>query len=70
MKNLILAVLITLSFIFGFNTLNSQELTPNSAIETSITTDSYIYVRVYEDGAWWIYTYTQDGIYVAKCIDY
>jgi len=69
MKNLILAVVITLSFIFGFNTVNSQELSPNSAKETSITTDSYTYVRVYEDGAWWIYVYTEDGIYVSKHID-
>jgi hypothetical protein len=69
MKNLIFAVLITLSFIFGFNTVNSQELAPKPATEITSNEDSYVYVRVYENGAWWIYIYTQDGIYVAKYID-
>jgi hypothetical protein len=30
---------------------------------------NYIYVRVFEEGAWWIYVYDIDGVLIDKYID-
>ena len=64
MKNLILALVITLSFATGISTVYSK----NTAA-TEQTASGYTYVRVVEDGAIWVYVYTEDGTFVAKWIE-
>lgn len=74
MKKLILSLIVALGLVFGFSSVKasaqaSEVTNINSAnIETSIT-DNYIYVKVYENGAYWIYVYTEDGIFVTKYED-
>ena len=72
MKKLIAVSAIILSSFFGYNTVYTAETNlknnENEAnIETSV--ENYIYVKVYENGAIWVYVYTQDGIFVAKYED-
>jgi len=71
MKNLILAIAITLFSITGFATLNAAELkAPASIVSIDDYNDgTYILIKVYEDGAIWVYVYEQDGTFVSKIID-
>jgi len=64
MKNLLLAIVITLSFATGINTVYSK----NTAA-TEQTASGYTYVRVVQDGAIWVYVYTEDGTFVAKWVE-
>lgn len=75
MKKLFLSLILTLSLIFGFNSVKSAELTgkmTDSKAEYGISgygASCYIYISVYENGGWWIYVYTEDGIFVEKYED-
>lgn len=69
MKNLILALAVTLSLAFGITSVKASEIPKPEINITCENAENYIYVRVYEDGAIWVYVYTEDGIYVGKHID-
>lgn len=71
MKNLIIAIAITLLSLTGFASLNAAELkAPASVVSIDDYNDgTYILIKVYEDGAIWVYVYEQDGTFVAKVID-
>jgi hypothetical protein len=73
MKKLILSVIFTIALFAGFNAseLKASELKANEISGLSVkrtTADNYVYVKVYENGAIWTYTYTLDGIFVSKVI--
>jgi hypothetical protein len=65
MKNLILALVFTIALTFGINTVNASDFTPNAANTENIA-GVQIKVRVYEDGAIWVYVYAEDGSFVVK----
>ena len=67
MKNLILALVFTVALTFGVNTVKSSEISNNSTITENIA--AQIKVRVYEDGAIWVYVYSEDGIFVTKYLE-
>ncbi len=69
MKNFTLALIVSLSLAFGFTSVKASELPKPETNITCENSDNYIYIRVYEDGAFWIYIYTEDGIFVAKQVD-
>jgi predicted DNA binding protein len=72
MKNLILTLVFAVALTFGVNSVNSSELSSKSLSSTEITdsnTNGYIYVKVYEDGAIWVYVYSEDGAFITKYID-
>ncbi|MBE2219858.1 MAG: hypothetical protein IAE90_16735 [Ignavibacteria bacterium] len=64
MKNLLLALVITLSFATGISTVYSK----NTAA-TEQTANGYTYIKVVQDGAIWVYVYTEDGTFVTKWIE-
>jgi hypothetical protein len=64
MKNLILAIAITLSLTAGFNITYSNETSASQVVSTGLK-----YVKVSQDGAIWVYVYTEDGTFVAKWIE-
>ena len=67
MKNFTLALVLTLSLAFGFSSVKASDVTkPETSITCEAATTTYIYVRVYENGAIWVYVYTEDGIFVSK----
>ena len=68
MKNLIIALALTLSLVSGISTVNAAELTNNSATKTQAN-GAKIYIKIYEDGAIWVYVYEEDGTYVTKYIE-
>ncbi len=67
MKKFFILLGLTLSLAMGFSSGTSLSNVKPEAIETSAT--NYVYVYVYENGAIWVYIYTEDGIYVGKVID-
>lgn len=69
MKNFTLALVFTLGLAFGFTSVNASEITKPETTITCENGENYIYVRVYEDGAIWVYVYTEDGIFVGKHVD-
>jgi hypothetical protein len=71
MKNLVIAIAVTLLSLTGFATINSAELkAPVSIASVDDYNDgTYILFKVYEDGAIWVYVYEEDGTFVAKVID-
>lgn len=64
MKNLLLALVITLSLTTGINTVYS-----NDTEATHQTANSYKYVRVAQDGAIWVYVYTEEGTFITKWVE-
>lgn len=68
MKKVIITIAITLSFLTGFATVNAAE---NNISNTTVSSnaDNRVYVKVFEDGAIWVYVYEQDGSFVAKYIE-
>ncbi len=64
MKNLLLAIVITLSLSTGISTVYS-----NNTAATEQTASGYTYVKVVQDGAIWVYVYTEDGTFVTKWIE-
>lgn len=72
MKKLIAVLIIVFGSFFGYNTVYTAETNlKNTENETNVETnyENYQYVKVYENGAIWVYVYTQDGIFVAKYED-
>jgi hypothetical protein len=69
MKNFTLALIVSLSLAFGFTSVKASELTKPETNNKCEDAANYIYVRVYEAGAIWVYVYTEDGIFVAKYVD-
>jgi len=68
MKKLILSLILTLSLVFGFNSVNAAEVSNNKASSIK-KLDGLIFIRVYEEGSFWIYIYTLDGIFLSKHIE-
>jgi hypothetical protein len=67
MKNLILTLALTLSLTIGFsNTFAS--VNDNNPAQTE-SSSNRIYIKVYEDGAIWVYVYEEDGTFVNKYIE-
>jgi hypothetical protein len=69
MKNLTLALIVALSLAFGFSSAKASEIRKPETNITCETGENYIYIRVYENGAIWVYVYTEDGIFVGKHVD-
>ncbi len=67
MKKTLLTIAITLSLLTGFTTVNT--FAAANTVNTAETTGSRIYIKVYEDGAIWVYVYETDGTYVGKFIE-
>jgi hypothetical protein len=70
MKNLAIAIAVTLLSLTGFASTSAAEL-KTSIVSTIDDYDdgNYILIKVYEDGAIWVYVYEQDGTFVSKIID-
>lgn len=64
MKKLILIITITLSLVSGFSFVSAAELS-NSSAKSTTNTGRYT-IKVYENGAIWVYVYESDGTYVTK----
>ena len=67
MKKTLLTIAITLSLLTGFSTVNTFAASSN--VTTAESNGARIYIKVYEDGAIWVYVYEEDGTYVAKYIE-
>ncbi|KXK46754.1 MAG: hypothetical protein UZ05_CHB002002309 [Chlorobi bacterium OLB5] len=67
MKKILLTLALTLSLVSAA-AINTFAAELKSA-KTEQNTDSRIYIKVYEDGAIWVYVYEQDGTFVTKYID-
>lgn len=67
MRHLTLALIVAVSMIFGFNSVKASDLPVNST-ETSHSA-GYIMIKQYEDGAIWVYVYSEDGAFVAKYME-
>ena len=66
MKKIFLTLAIALSLTLGFS---SNTVFSSVQNQTTESTTGYIYVKVYEDGAIWVYVYTEDGTFVSKVIE-
>lgn len=64
MKKLILTIAITLSLVSGFSFASAAELSSSSA--TTVSSIGRYSIKVYEDGAIWVYVYESDGTFVNK----
>ena len=64
MKNLLLALVITLSLTTGISTVYS-----NNTTATEQSASGYSYVKVAQDGAIWVYVYTEDGTFITKWME-
>lgn len=67
MKKTLLTIALTLSLLTGFTTVNT--FAASNSVNTSENIDSRIYIKVYEDGAIWVYVYETDGTFITKFID-
>lgn len=67
MKKTLLTIAITLSLLTGFSTVNTFAASSN--VSTAESNGGRIYIKVYEDGAIWVYVYEEDGTFVGKIID-
>ncbi len=67
MKKTLLTIAITLSLLTGFSTVNT--FAASSKVTTAESNGARIYIKVYEDGAIWVYVYEEDGTYVSKYIE-
>lgn len=68
MKNLILTLVFTVALTLGINSVNASDFSSNST-NTAISNGSQIKVKVYEDGAIWVYVYSEDGSFITKYLD-
>ena len=67
MKNLILTIIFALAALTMFTASESKaSVLTNGQSSLQVSGDTYVYVKVCENGVWFIYTYTTDGIFVAK----
>ncbi|HAX49749.1 MAG TPA: hypothetical protein PK605_14940 [Ignavibacteria bacterium] len=67
MKKTLLTLALTLSLVTGFTTVSTF-----AAVNTANTTQnngSRVFIKVYEDGAIWVYVYTEDGTFVTKYVE-
>jgi hypothetical protein len=64
MKKLILTIAITLSLVSGFSIVSAAEM--NNTTSSATTSTGRYSIKVYEDGAIWVYVYESDGTYVTK----
>lgn len=70
MKTLIFALILSVSSILFTNTgISAEKYNQYSEISQESSSTNYIYRKVYEDGAIWVYVYTEDGIFVAKYVE-
>lgn len=67
MRNLVLSLVVAVSIIFGINTVNASEVNNNNVVTES--TNQQIKVRQYEDGAIWVYVYSEDGAFITKYVE-
>lgn len=67
MKKIFLTIALTLSLISAA-AVNTFAAELKSAV-TEQNTGSRIYIKVFEDGAIWVYVYEEDGTFVAKYIE-
>lgn len=67
MKKILLTIAITLSLLTGFTSVNT--FAASNTVNTAETISARVYIKVYEDGAIWVYVYEQDGTYVGKFIE-
>jgi|GEM_PF-1901270 len=67
MKKILLTIIFTIVFLIGFNVTESKaSVLSDGQISLQSSNDTYVYIKVYENGIWWIYTYTTDGLFVSK----
>ncbi len=64
MKNLLTALVITLSLASGFSIVSAAG-SSNTSSTTATSTSRYT-IKVFENGAIWVYVYEEDGTFVAK----
>jgi len=70
MKKILLTIAITLSFLTGFTSVNTfAAVNTVNTVNTAETNAARICIKVYEDGAIWVYVYEEDGTYIGKYID-
>jgi nitrogen fixation protein FixH len=70
MKTLLFALILSVSSIFITNTgFSAERFNEFTEIGQESAATNYIYVKVYEDGAIWVYVYTEDGIFVSKYVE-
>ena len=67
MKKLTFALVLTLSIFSGFTTVNT--FAAANTVNSAQANGARIYIKVYEDGAIWVYVYEQDGTFVSKSIE-
>ncbi|MBZ0203868.1 MAG: hypothetical protein K8I03_12690 [Ignavibacteria bacterium] len=68
MKTLVIAIALTISLGLGFNSLTAE----SSTQQVQISDDDHAgwtYIRVFEDGAIWVYVMDEDGIFVTKYLE-
>ncbi len=68
MKNLILALVFTVALTFGINSIKASEISSNSVNIENLAGTNYE-IKVYEDGAIWVYVYSEDGVFISKHIE-
>lgn len=66
-KKIILTIAIILSLTTGICLVTAAEL--NSTSSTSTSSTSRYSIKVYENGAIWVYVYEEDGTFVYKYIE-
>ena len=67
MKKLTFALVLTLSIFSGFTSVNT--FAAANTVNQVQANEAKIYIKVYEDGAIWVYVYEQDGTFVSKSIE-
>lgn len=67
MKKLTFALVLTLSIFTGFTASNT--LAASNTVSSAEANGAKIYIKVYEDGAIWVYVYEEDGTFVSKSIE-
>lgn len=67
MKKTLLTIALTLSLLNGFTAVNT--FAASNTVNTAESNGARIYIKVYEDGAIWVYVYEEDGTYVGKFIE-
>ena len=67
MKKTLLTIAVTLSLLTGFTSVNT--FAASNTVNTAETSAGRVYIKVYEDGAIWVYVYEEDGTFVGKFID-
>lgn len=71
MKNLLITIVAAFSIFFvSQEALSSAISVNNNTLIENIQNDSrQIHIKVYEDGAIWVYVYSEDGAFISKFIE-